>query len=290
MNSVNNNSHKGELERKLCETIRVKGYSVNAERTYVRWYRQYVKFHQLQHPERLGCEDITRFLTHLAVNRGVSPNTQNQALNALIFLYRHVLDITVEGIDAQRAKTPKRLPTVLSQEEVAALLGAMSGRGLLQARMLYGCGLRLNECLGLRVKDVDLSGKLIWVRAGKGNKDRCIELPESLVPLLSDQISFARSLHDKDREEMSPGVALPYAFAQKSPRAGESWEWFWLFIALSRSRALCYLTLLGCEHYRAVAVLPTNYLPIHEAESFADIMSMKMDSPKQFEPLRNAAE
>ncbi len=155
MNSEIKNSNKGELERKLRETIRVKVYSINTEKTYVRWYRQYVKFHKLRHPETLGCEEVTRFLTHLAVNRGVSQNTQNQALNALIFHYRHVLGITIEGIDAQRAKSSKRLPTVLTQEEVAALLGAMSGRGLLQARMLYGCGLRLNECLGLQVKDVD---------------------------------------------------------------------------------------------------------------------------------------
>ena len=217
------NNIKGTLEQEIRNTIRRKGYSYRTEQTYVSWYTQFVRFHKMRHPDEMGAEEITRFLTHLAVNRGVSANTQNLALNALIFLYRSVLKREIEGIDAQRAKRPRKIPTVLSADEIALLLSSMNGIAVTQARLLYGCGLRLSECLELRIKDVDLAGKTIWVRAGKGNKDRCIELPKSLIQIMSDQIGRAEFIFKEDRLNNRPGVALPNAFAAKSPNAGTSW-------------------------------------------------------------------
>ncbi|MCB1061285.1 MAG: phage integrase N-terminal SAM-like domain-containing protein [Verrucomicrobiae bacterium] len=182
MNSGNENSEKGSLKKCLRETIFQKGYSYRTEQAYVMWYRQFVRFHQFQHPDTMGETKVT----HLAVNRGVSPTTQNGAFSALLFLFRQVLGQELKGIDAKRAKRPQTLPTVLSREEVAALLGGMKGTTLLQARLLYGCGLRLNECLSLRIKDLDLGGEVVWVRAGKGKKDRCVELPQALRGALAD--------------------------------------------------------------------------------------------------------
>jgi len=177
----------------------------------------------------MGGEEVARFLTHLAVNRNVAASTQNQALNALVFLYRHVFSVELVGIDAVRAKKAKLLPTVLSREEVAALLGVMSGQRLQQARLLYGCGLRLNECLHLRIKDLDFPSTSLWVRSGKGKKDRCLDLPRALVEPMRDQMRRARAFYEQDRAQDVPGVHLPAAYATKAPGAAVSWPWYWLF-------------------------------------------------------------
>jgi integron integrase len=227
---------KERLEDRIRGEIRKQGMSIHTERSYVQWYKDYVRFNGLRHPAEMGNEEVSRFLTHLAVNRNVASATQNQALNALVFLYRKVLDMEIDGIDAHRAKRPRKLPTVLSREEVKRLLGCMNGIGLLQARVLYGCGLRLNECLGLRIKDLDLDQKTLWVRSGKGGKDRCLEIPDSLIAPLRDQIQRARMLHEADRSNQLPGVHLPNAYERKNPHAGISFAWFWVFPSSRLSR------------------------------------------------------
>ena len=220
-----------KLEDQLRGRIRQRGMSIHTEDSYAGWYRRYVRYHQMRHPGEMGAPEITEFLTHLAVTENVAPSTQNQALNALVFLYRHVLEMEVEGIDAVRPKKARKLPTVLSTEEIALLFRRLKGLSLLQARVLYGCGLRLNECLHLRIKDVDLNQKTLWVRAGKGSKDRCLELPESLLSPMQDQIHLARNLYEADRASNLPGVYLPHALDRKDPGASTALAWYWLFPA-----------------------------------------------------------
>lgn len=170
------------------------------------------------------------------MNRTVSASTQNQALNGIVFLYKHVLGMEVEEIAAERAKHSKRLPVVLSVEEVRALLGAVSVEpaGLI-VRLLYGCGLRVAEALALRIKDVDLLGGKLEVRGGKGDKDRVITLPKSVRPLLAEHRGRVQLWHEADRAAGVPGVELPYAMAEKNPSAGAAWPWFWFFPGRSLS-------------------------------------------------------
>ncbi len=185
----------------------------------------------MRHPAEMEAEEVTAFLTDLATNRGVSASTQNQALNALVFLYKHVLHKPLGEFDAVRACHKPRLPVVLTQEETRKILNAMNGLTALQARLLYGCGLRLMECLRLRIKDVDVDGGMLTVRGGKGDKDRALTLPQSILPSLQQQIEYARTLYEKDKSENKTGVELPGALAIKAPAWGRQWEWFWLFPA-----------------------------------------------------------
>ncbi|MEM7014986.1 MAG: integron integrase, partial [Verrucomicrobiota bacterium] len=189
---------------------------------------RFVRFSGRRHPRELGKEDVERFLTDLAVNGQVAASTQNQALNAILFLYREVLDIQLEGIDAVRAKQPKKEPIVLSVEETGRLLAAVQGTSGLVCQLLYGCGLRLSEGIRLRIKDADLETGLIWVRSGKGGKDRSLTLPSRCRDQLEAQIAYAKTLYENDRRNQIAGVHLPNAFDRKSPEAGESWPWFWL--------------------------------------------------------------
>lgn len=169
----------------LRDVIRRKHYSIRTEEAYVNWARRFILFHNKRHPNQMGGPEIEAFLTHLAVDRKVAASTQNQALNALVFLYRYVIGKNIDDeIDAVRAKRPRRLPTVLTRQETHALLAAMSGISQLMAKLLYGSGLRLMECARLRVKDVDFGLHQILVREGKGEKDRVTMLPDSLIPLL----------------------------------------------------------------------------------------------------------
>ncbi len=221
---------RGELEGQLRGVLRKLHYAHKTEESYVGWYRRYVLWHGKKHPRDLGTAEVTAFLTHLAVNRNVSAGTQNQALNAIVFLYRQVLEIELEGIDAERAKRTKRLPVVLTQSEVGQLLKCLSGdTTALVVRLLYGCGLRVTETLTLRIKDVDLEGGKIEIRGGKGDKDRIISLPKSLVPVLREHRSRIQQWHEADRRDGVPGVELPNAIAVKNPSAGTSWPWFWFF-------------------------------------------------------------
>ena len=214
----------------LRQRIRFRHYSLRTERTYAHWVWRYVVFHGKRHPRELGAEHVTAFLSSLA-NRGrVAAATQNQALAALLFLYREVLGIQLPWMDGiVRAKRPKRLPTVLSREETLAVLGHMSGEHGLMARLMYGTGMRVNECVALRVKDVDLARGEILVRHGKGGKDRVTMLPKALVQPLREQLTRARAVFERDRANAVPGVELPFAYERKNPGAGTSWAWHWVF-------------------------------------------------------------
>lgn len=232
---LQDNMSEEKIADRLRGEMRVGRYSLETERAYVGWYLRYVKFHGLRHPESMGAGEVTEFLTALAKS-GVSAATQNQALNALVFLYKRVLRIELGEINALRASRPVRLPVVLSPEEVRGLLSHMRGVAALQAGLLYGCGLRINECMRLRIKDVDFVAGMLSVRAGKGDKDRALSLPEKLRPLLENQAGYARLLYEKDRAEGLPGVFLPGALAEKAPGWATDWAWFWLFPADGLSR------------------------------------------------------
>lgn len=224
-----------KLEERLKNEIRTRHLALRTEESYVRWYRQFVRFHGLRHPEEMGAAEVGAFLTHLAVNKGLSASSQNQALNALVFLYRQVLEVDLEGIEAKRARERKALPTVLTVEETRRLLAVLQGEEALICRLLYGCGLRVMEALRLRVKDVDLGGGKVDVRDGKGGKDRVLSLPESLKQRMAEHLERIRVLYDLDRSRDRPGVWLPDAYARKSPGATVSWPWFWFFPAPKES-------------------------------------------------------
>jgi integron integrase len=192
--------------------------------------RRFIFFHNKQHPRVLGGQDIEKFLSYLAVDRKVSASTQNQALCALLFLYREVLRIELDyPIDAIRARRPKRIPAVLSKSEVQFLLAAMSGKYRLMAQLLYGGGLRLMECVRLRIKDIDFGQHQIIIRDGKGLKDRVTVLPDAAVPELRRHLRHVRLQYEDDLTRCFDGVSLPYALAVKYPRAPQEWKWQYVF-------------------------------------------------------------
>jgi len=214
----------------LRERIRYRHYSLSTEKSYAYWVRNFILFHGKRHPRELGGAQVEAFLTHLANQRAASASTHKQALAALLFLYRHVLELELPWMkEIGRPHTPARLPVVLSQDEVGRLLAAASGVEGLVMRLLYGTGLRKMESLRLRVKDLDFDRRLVVVREGKGQKDRVTMLPSALAPGLREQLVYARSLWAADRAANRPGVELPGALARKYPRAGQSWGWFWVF-------------------------------------------------------------
>ena len=216
----------------LRERLRYKHYSLRTEQVYVYWVRFFIRWNGLRHPKEMGVAEVERFLTYLATERRVSASTHKQALSALLFLYREVLDVNLPWMqEIGRPQTKKRIPTVLTIEEVRALLGQMTGETALLARLLYGTGLRLNEALQLRVKDLCLDRKIIIVREGKGAKDRVVMLPHSLIPELRVQLQHSRSLWNSDRTAKRPGVQMPHALEAKYPKAGETWAWHWVFPA-----------------------------------------------------------
>ena len=181
----------------------------------------------MRHPAEMGPAEVEAFLTHLAVNRNVSASTQNQALNALVFLYREVLEMPIEGLDAMRARPKRNLPVVLAVEEVRVLLAGVKGDAGLAVKLLYGCGVRVAEVQKLRVKDVDVAGGKLEVRGGKGDKDRVLTLPRSLRSVIEEHLGRVRAIYEADRRDGVPGVHLPQAMAVKNPSAAESWPWFW---------------------------------------------------------------
>lgn len=192
--------------------------------------RRYILFHGKRHPKEMGAPEVEAFLSSLAVERNVAAATQNQALAALLFLYKEVLGIELPWLaNIQRAKLTQRLPVVLNRQEVTALLSQLDGTHSLMARLLYGSGMRLMECCRLRVKDVDLLRREIVVREGKGGKDRVTMLPESLLAPIQAHLHRVRGLFEADREQNLPGVEVPDALAKKYPHAGQEWGWFWVF-------------------------------------------------------------
>lgn len=223
------------LER-VRAAIRLRHYSLRTEQSYLDWIRRFIRFHEMRHPSEMGSEEVRAFLSHLAIEGKVAASTQNQALNAIAFLYRNVLEMDLPRLaDVERASKPRRLPVVLSRPEVASLFGQLGGRNRLMASLLYGSGLRLMECVRLRVKDVDFALGQIVVRDGKGRKDRITMLPESLNDSLRAQIATVETFHRRDVSDGIAGVFLPSALERKLPRAGHELAWQWLFPARERS-------------------------------------------------------
>lgn len=227
---------KPRLLDQVREHIRVKHYSIRTEQAYLDWVKRFILFHGTRHPSEMGAAEVEAFLTHLAVSRNVSASTQNQALSAILFLYREVLGVELAWLDGvQRAKKPARLPVVLTTTEVHALLAQLEGTHWLMANLLYGAGLRLMECVRLRVKDVDFGMQQLLVRDGKGSKDRVTMLPAALVEPLKAHLERVRALHEHDLSAGVGDVYLPYALERKYPRAGREWGWQYVFPAKRRS-------------------------------------------------------
>ena len=209
------------LLAQLHEAIRVRHLSRRTEEAYRHWIRRYILFHHKRHPREMGEKEVADFLSALAVQGNVSASTQNQALNALLFLYREVLHVELGWLeDVVRAKKPQRLPVVLTREEVAQILALLDSTPRLMATLLYGAGLRLLECCRLRVKDVDFGAHQILVREGKGHKDRVTLLPRALQPALASHLEAVHRQHQADRERDAGWVELPGALGRKYPNAG----------------------------------------------------------------------
>lgn len=221
-----------KLLDQVRDRIRRKGYSIRTEKSYAHWIRRFILFHDKRHPKDMGAAEVEAFLTNLAVEADVAAATQNLALSAILFLYREVLELPLPWLDGiERAKKPARLPTVLTQAEVAAVLGRLDGTAALMLRLLYGTGMRLMECARLRVKDVDFAMRQITVRDGKGGKDRVTMLPDVLAEPLRAQLAAAKALHDADLAQGLGLVWLPDALARKYPDAPRSWGWQYVFPA-----------------------------------------------------------
>jgi len=220
------------VSARAIAAMRLRHFSPRTERAYLGWMRRYYEFHGRRDPARLGAEQVTAFLNALTTRSRVASSTQNQALAALLFLYREVLGIHLPWLDdLVHAKTPVRLPVVLSRDEVRAVLARMNGEPRLMATLLYGCGLRLLECCRLRVKDIDFGRNQITVRRGKGEKDRATMLPLSTKAELSVHLERVRAQHERDLEIGAGWVELPDALAKKLPSAGREWPWQWVFPA-----------------------------------------------------------
>ena len=221
---------KPKLMQQVRDAIRRKHFSPRTEESYVHWIKRFVFFHGKRHPLDLGEAQVTAFLNHLARDRGVAASTQNQALAALLFLYREVMAQPLAWLDGlDRAKRPARAPTVLTRAEVQSLLGKLESTRWIMAGLLYGAGLRLRECLKLRVKDVDFGYGQIMVRDGKGGKDRVTMLPAAVIEPLRQHLMRVRALHDRDLAAGYGDVELPDALHVKYPRAAYDWSWKFVF-------------------------------------------------------------
>ncbi|RQW02831.1 integron integrase [candidate division KSB1 bacterium] len=215
----------------LRGAIRVRHYSRRTEESYVKWVTKYILYHHKRHPLEMGEAEINAFLTHLAVDGKVSASTQNQALCAIVFLYKQVLLKDIGDIDLIWAQKPKRLPVVLSRDEIRKVLSHLQGDYWLMAMLMYGAGLRLMECLRLRVKDVDFHYQQIIVRDGKGEKDRVVPLPNRVIDSLQKQIERVKKIHEKDLQQGYGEVYLPNALERKYPNAGKEFKWQYIFPA-----------------------------------------------------------
>lgn len=219
-----------KLLDQVRDRIRVKHYSIRTETQYVQWIKRFILFHGKKHPRDMGAPEVEAFLTHLAVEGHVAAATQNQALSALLFLYKEVLAIDLPWLkDVTRAKRPQRMPVVLTRDETRVVLDRMTGVYGLMARLLYGTGMRLMECVRLRVKDVDFARREILIRDGKGAKDRVTMLPDSVVGALQDHLQQRRALFDDDRQKGKATVYMPDALARKYPNAPTEWGWQYIF-------------------------------------------------------------
>ncbi len=215
--------------KSLARTLRARHYSIRTEQSYVDWAHRFLLFNAGKQESQLVQADVERFLAHLATERSVSASTQNQALNALVFLFREVLERPLGEMRFGRARRPPRVPVVLTREEVRALLGQLAGTSALMAQLMYGTGIRLMECIRLRVGDVDFGNRLVVVRNGKGGKDRVVPLPERLGAPLKTHLEHVRRLHDDDVQAGVGDVQLPDALARKAPNAPREWVWQFVF-------------------------------------------------------------
>ncbi len=223
---------KARLLDVVRDRIRVKHYSYRTETSYLGWIRRFIRFHGGRHPRDMGGPEVEQFLSYLATERKVAASTQNQALSAILFLYREALEIELPWLDGiVRAKRPARIPVVLSRDEVRRILAQLEGTHWLAASLLYGAGLRVSECLRLRVKDLDFEYRQITVRDGKGAKDRCTMLPDSALEPLQLHLKRVRARFDADRAASHPGAALPTALERKYPSAPFEWPWQFVFPA-----------------------------------------------------------
>jgi integron integrase len=224
------------LLEQLRDAIRRRHYSYRTEQSYVHWVRRYIFFHERRHPAEMGAGEVTSFLTHLARERSVAASTQNQALSALLFLYGDVLGRKLPWMDGiERAKRPVRVPVVLTEQEVRALLSQLEGTKWLMASLLYGAGLRLRECLKLRVKDLEFGYRQVIVRDGKGGKDRVTMLPAALSEPLQNHLVRVKRRHENDLAEGYGEVELPFALERKYPRAAKDWGWQYVFPSMKLS-------------------------------------------------------
>ncbi len=215
---------------RLREALRSRHYSRRTEHAYSHWVKHFIFFHHVRHPAEMAAPEINAFLTHLALKEEVSASTQNQALSALLFLYRHVLGREIGDLgEVIRARKPRRLPAVMTREEVKAVLRCLDGDKWLMASLMYGAGLRLMECLRLRIQDIDFARNEILVRDGKGAKDRVTMLPESLKAALQDRLRAVKKVHEKDLGAGWGRVQMPYALDRKYPNAAAEWRWQWVF-------------------------------------------------------------
>ncbi len=225
-----------DLLQQVRNVIRVKHYALNTEKAYLSWIERFINFHKKRHPASMGAKEVGDFLTHLAVNRRNSGGTQDQALNAIVFLYKHVLKKEVGIIDnVQRAKKHKRLPVVFTREETRDVIDRLEGTKNLMGSVLYGSGVRLKECLRLRVKDIEFNYNQIFARDTKGRVDRATLLPECIKAPLQEHLKRVKLLHDQDIKEGFGRVYLPYALDKKYPNANIQWAWQYVFPAIRRS-------------------------------------------------------
>jgi integron integrase len=225
-------SQPPKLLDQVRAAIRTRHYSIRTEEAYIYWIKRYILFHKKRHPKEMGQQEISQFLNHLAVQENVAASTQNQALCAIIFLYKHVLHIEIGELDSVSwAKKPQKIPVVFTQSEAKAILNQLSGTNWLMAILLYGAGLRLTECLQLRVKDIDFEYKQINIRSAKGAKDRISILPEKAIDPIIKQIEYVTSLHEKDLKDGYDTVSMPFALERKYPKAGRDLGWKFIFPA-----------------------------------------------------------
>ncbi len=228
--SARSPEHKPKLLVQLSTAIRTRHYSPRTEELYALWVKRYCRFHNLRYPAELHEVHVNAFLSHLAVNEHVSASTQNQALSALLFLYRHVLGKPMgELLDVIRAKKSDRLPVVLTRDEVKQILAHLHGEKRLMAALMYGAGLRLMECMRLRVQDIDFGKNALQVRSGKGMKDRITMLPQKTVADLRDHMKKVRTVHERDLADGWGRVVMPDALNAKYPNAAAQWRWQWVF-------------------------------------------------------------
>lgn len=231
------NAQAPRLLDQMRDVIRTRHYSIRTEEAYLQWVRRFILFHDKQHPADMGAPELEAFLTHLAVERNVAASTQSQALSAILFLYREVLRQDLPWLDGvTRAKKPQRLPVVLTPDEVQQVLAQLEGTTALMGLLIYGSGLRLMECVRLRVKDVDFERREILVREAKGNKDRVTMLPKSLVEPLQKHLLRVRERHEEDIEKGHGAVWLPHALAVKKPASPREWGWQYVFPSMRLSK------------------------------------------------------